>query len=240
MRENVRSTEMPDKNSMKPDMPEPMSSFFDIRAEEYNEHMLTDIGEEIYIKLGRYIPKTEEPLKILDIGCGTGLELDYIWRQAPNAHITCLDISQKMLELLLATHTGKHDQTEVIRASYLDWDYLWEAFDMAVSSYTMHHLLPDEKKKAYRKIKGSLKPGGSYIESDFTVDNAMAEQYMQEYDRIVRSMSRRPKAGEYHIDIPFTADTQLELLLEAGFKSACILEQDIKLRGSRAVFKAVK
>ena len=84
---------------------EPMSAFFDTRADEYNAVMFTSSGgEEDYKKLGACFPKTDEAIQMLNVGCGTGIELDYIWARIPNAHIVCVDVSRGMLNLLLKNH----------------------------------------------------------------------------------------------------------------------------------------
>ncbi len=220
--------------------PEQMGRFFDKRVEGYNEHILSDGGERDYQKLGSFIPKMDDTLKILDVGCGTGIELDYIWAQAPNAHITCLDLSRGMLEMLLKNHSGNHAKITVIEASYLDWEYPANAFDLVVSSATMHHLWPEEKVAVYRLIKRTLKTNGCYIESDFIVDKTHAEQYRRRYEMITSRLHAKAKAGEYHIDIPFTVNTQRQLLLEAGFQTVEVLDEDIKPRGSGAILMARK
>ena len=219
---------------------EPMGAFFDVRAEEYNRHMLSDGGESSYQKLGSFIPKTAEAVEILDIGCGTGIELDYLGAQAPNARITCVDLSQGMLDLLLKSHWENRERIAVVKASYLDWRYPENAFDLAVSSATMHHLWPMEKLAVYRKLLNTLKPGGSYLENDFMVDAIQQEQYRRRYERITAGLPEEAKAGEYHIDIPLTVETQVKLLKEAGFQRVEVLDESIKPRGSGAILKAVK
>ena len=220
--------------------PEPMGTFFDVRATGYNDHMLRDDGEENYKKLGSFISKTHKAIKILDIGCGTGIELDYIWAAAPNAHIVCVDISQGMLELLLENHSESHARITVIAASYLDWEYPQDMFDLVVSSATMHHLWSEEKVAVYRKVLRTLKPGGSYMESDFIVDAALSVQYQRRYEIITAALPQKSKAGEYHIDIPFTVDVQRKLLQEAGFETIEVLDENIRPRGSNAILRATK
>ena len=141
--------------------PEPMAAFFDARADGYDRHMLSESGssEEDYKKLGSFFPKTDNALQILDIGCGTGIELDFIWAQAPNAHITCVDVSRGMLDILLKDHPDNHDKITIIEASYVDWQYPENAFDIVVSNMTMHHFWPEEKTEIYRKVRIALKPG---------------------------------------------------------------------------------
>lgn len=220
--------------------PEPMSTFFDVRAERYNEHMLSYWGEESYKRFGSFIPQTADGLCILDVGCGTGIELDHIWNHAPNAHVTCVDVSRGMLDLLLKNHPGSHGRITTVEASYLNWEYPVQAFDLVVSGSTMHHWWPDEKVAVYRKILGSLKPGGCYIENDFIVDAILAEQYRRRYASITSHLPDKPKPGEYHIDIPCTVETQIRLLKEAGFSLVEVLDEDTKPRGSGAILRARK
>ena len=221
--------------------PEPMGAFFDVRADGYNEHMTSGSGGDIsYQKLGGFFPRTGEPLNILDIGCGTGIELDYIWKRAPNASITCLDLSRGMLDLLLKNHPDRHGSIIIVEASYIDWEYPENTYDIVVSSVTMHHLWPEEKAGVYRKIIKTLKPGGCYIEDDFIVDAAQAEQYRRRYQIITETLPDKASAGEYHIDIPCTLEVQRELLTGAGFDMVEVLDSDIKASGSGAILKATK
>ena len=220
--------------------PEPMSAFFDTRADGYNAVMFSSSsGEEDYKRLGTCFPKTDEAVQILNIGCGTGIELDYIWEQIPNAHISCVDVSRGMLDLLLKNHPERHDRITIIEASYIDWQYPSSAFDIVVSNMTMHHLWPEEKIEVYRKILSTLKPGGVYIEGDFIVDDMMAEQYRRRYEIITANLPDKAKAGEYHIDIPCTLEVQKKLLHDVGFSSVEVLDDNIN-RGNGAILKARK
>ena len=58
-------------------------------------------------------------MEILDLGCGTGLELEGIFSKAPNAVITCIDLSEKMLSKLTSKYSRFLDQIKPIKGSYL-------------------------------------------------------------------------------------------------------------------------
>ena len=82
-------------------MLEKMSEFFENRLDGYDEHMLTCIesAEEFYPFTADLLPK-EAGCRVLDLGCGTGLELEYYFRLNPSALVTGVDLSQGMLDEL--------------------------------------------------------------------------------------------------------------------------------------------
>ena len=138
--------------------------------------------------------------------------------------------SRGMLNLLLKNHPDSHERSTIVKASYIDWLYPDNAIDFVVSNMTMHHLWPEEKAEIYRKIRNALKPGGVYIEGDFTVkDELMVKQYKRRYEIITTNLPDKAKASEYHIDIPCTLEVQIKLLHDAGFSSIEIVAQVVSI-----------
>ena len=82
-------------------MLEKMSDFFENRISEYDEHMLKNIdsANEFYPFTAELLPK-EKDCHILDLGCGTGLELEFYFKLNPSEEITGIDLSAGMLEVL--------------------------------------------------------------------------------------------------------------------------------------------
>ncbi len=230
----------PDWDSHDIARPEGMGAFFDARADGYDAHMFSFGGGASYAKLGACVPETGDAVRILDIGCGTGIELDYIWQRAPHAHVTCVDLSRGMLDLLIENHRERTGQIAVVEASYVDWAYPKESFDLVISSNTMHHFWESEKVAIYRRVLSTLAAGGAYIESDFIVDAWCEKQYRKRYEIFVERLGRTPEAGEFHIDIPFTIERQTLLLQEAGFQAVEVLDDSVKPRWSGAILKAIR
>ena len=77
-------------------MLEKMSDFFEARLDGYDAHMMTNIesAAEFYPFTASMLPTTENCF-ILDLGCGTGLELEYYLAQNPSARITGIDLSRE-------------------------------------------------------------------------------------------------------------------------------------------------
>ncbi|MDT8716852.1 methyltransferase domain-containing protein [Clostridium sp. 19966] len=200
-----------------PDIEE-MGDFFNKRADTYESHMMNEVDgyEEYYAETARYIPK-DKAIRLLDIGCGTGLELEEIFKLNPFVKVTGIDLADKMLERLREKYSHKKDQISLINDSYFHVDYGRESYDAALSVMTLHHFTHEEKLKIYKKLYDSLVEHGMYIETDYTAENQEQEDYFYgELKRIKKE--NNIKEGFYHYDTPCTVENIIMLLKQAGFK----------------------
>lgn len=199
-------------------MPEKMGEFFDVRSGGYEEHMRNNVAdfEGFYGSIAEQFPNTDKQIKILDLGVGTGLELDYILPKIPNAQFLLVDLSKKMLHELQKKYPGKERQLVTVNESYLDFDFPITTFDFVVSVQSLHHLLFHEKAELYSNIRKSLKPNGKFIEADFIVSDQLEKEYLKNYYNLKKDI-KNMKPGEYHIDIPFSMKTTELSLKQAGF-----------------------
>lgn len=140
---------------------EEMSGFFAKRLYDYEEHML--IWEKSYQTFAESLPL--DCKKILDLGCGTGLELDKIWQRNLNIEVTAVDLCADMLDKLLEKHGDKHLTT--VCQDYFRYDFEYGKWDAVISFESLHHFLPEHKKKLYRKVCNSLKKGGVFLLGDY-------------------------------------------------------------------------
>jgi len=199
-----------------------MAAFFDARAAGYDDYIRDYIFEGttftlLYQAVSSPIERTDEPLNILDLGCGTGLEIEALLHRVPNAMITGVDLSKSMLERLRKRYSAHMSQITLVTDSYLTMPFGTQAYDHVISAMANHHLLRDTKRELYMKIHAALKPGGKYVEGDSVIPAEMESQFLAEYHELATAM---PPAedGYYHIDVPFSMGTQRSLLLEAGFR----------------------
>lgn len=194
---------------------EKMDLFFTERVEGYDEHMLTEVTgcREGYIEMAKLVPKNCATL--LDLGCGTGLELDEIFKIKPDITVTGIDLTQAMLDKLKEKHPDKAIQ--LICGSYFDVPFGVSSYDCTISFETMHHFSHELKTDLYKKIYRALTPGGIYIECDYMVELQEEEDfYYSENARIRKELSIA--ADEfYHYDTPCTIDNQITMLRNAGF-----------------------
>lgn len=196
---------------------EKMSDFFTARVDGYDEHMLNNVGgcKEGYIKMAELVPDSTE--KILDLGCGTGLELDEIFKRLPNVSVVGIDLTRAMLDKLRQKHFDKN--IKLICGNYFDVDLGDNTFDVAISFQTMHHFSHAEKEGLYTKIHKALSSKGVYIECDYMVtEQSVEDELFAESARLRREMNI-PDGELYHFDTPCTIDNQIAMLKKAGFLS---------------------
>ena len=204
-------------------MLEQMADFFEARLDFYDEHMLRDIlgAAEFYPFTAECLPKNKDAT-VLDLGCGTGLELEGYFKINPTAKITGIDISEGMLNALRKKFADK--EITLIKGSYFDVPFGDNKFDAAVSVESLHHFTKEEKIPLYKKLHSSLKEDGYFILTDyFAPDDEYETFYRNELFRLKKEQGIID--GEfYHYDTPLTVAHESEALIEAGFSSVKILK----------------
>ena len=96
-------------------MIERMHDFFNARAIGYEDRMKQIASYEDELKkLAAQIDGTADRIDILDLGCGTGLEVGYVLQRAPNARFLCVDMAVKMLDILKTTITLMNDLSAML------------------------------------------------------------------------------------------------------------------------------
>ena len=203
-------------------MLEKMSDFFESRLDGYDEHMMTNIqsADEFYPFTAKELPINEN-CHILDLGCGTGLELEEYFRLNPTARVTGIDLSEGMLARLKDKLAEK--DIDLINGSYFDVPLGENAFDAAVSVESLHHFTKEEKTVLYAKLRKALKDDGYFILTDyFSLSDEEESSHRQKLSALKAEQGITDNEF-YHYDTPLTVAHETEALLEAGFSSVKVL-----------------
>ncbi len=203
-------------------MLEKMGEFFDSRLDEYDNHQMTCIksADEFYPFTAKCLP-ADTGAKVLDLGCGTGLELEYYFKINPSASITGIDLAPDMLGRLKSKFSDK--DITLILGSYFDVPFGGALYDAAVSVESLHHFTKEEKIPLYKKIYGALKDGGYFILTDYFAVSDNEEKLF--HDELIRLKKEQGIMDNefYHYDTPLTVAHETEALRAAGFSSVEIL-----------------
>jgi tRNA (cmo5U34)-methyltransferase len=168
------------------------------------------------------------PIRVIDLGCGTGTIAQSVLDAFPNAHVTCLDLAENMIALAQA----KLARYPVVRFVVGDFAAFDGEYDVVISSLALHHLASDEhKRRFYRQIYGRLSPGGAFYNGDVVLASSdiLQATYMHQWRAFMRHNISDEEIEEkwiakYHAeDHPARLVDQLAWLTEIGFADVDVL-----------------
>jgi tRNA (cmo5U34)-methyltransferase len=199
---------------------------FDACAQVYDQDRpsLIPCFDLFYGTLLRQIPfPTDAPIRVLDVGAGTGLVSSFVGQQFPNATFVLTDIAEKMLAMAKERFQASNRHDFQIRDSR-ELPFRDE-FDVVVSALSIHHLPDKEKQIVYANIHRALKPGGVFLHAEQVLGpTPELEAFYQKTwldgiwssglaaDRVEASIKRCLE------DLNAPLDDNLKWLREVGFK----------------------
>lgn len=203
-------------------MLEKMGDFFDNRLSEYDNHQMTciDSAEEFYLFTAGCLPAGATS-RILDLGCGTGLELERYYKLNPSAKVVGIDLAPRMLNAL--KNKFKDKDLTLILGSYFDVEFESDAFDAVVSVESLHHFTKAEKIPLYHKIGKALKSDGYFILTDYFSLSDSDEEFQRKELLRLKKLQGISDSEFYHYDTPLTVQHETEALQAAGFSKIDIL-----------------
>lgn len=115
------------------------------------------------------------PFTILDLCTGTGDMALFLKQTYPNAKITGVDFSEKMLEIA----RQKHSDIELLEADCTNLPFADESFDLCVISFGLRNI--KDMEKALQEIHRVLKKGGVFINLDLGKPNKFFNLFLKPY-----------------------------------------------------------
>ncbi len=201
---------------------EKMADFFAARLDGYDEHMRTEIegASGFYAYTASLLPGAADS-RVLDLGCGTGLELEEYFALNPRAKVTGIDLSKDMLNVLKTKFPEK--ELTLVQASYFDIPFGEKCYDAAVSVESLHHFPAEKKEALYEKLHAALKENGIFVLTDYFAESAELEE---EYFRNLAELKKAQDLSDhefYHYDTPLLVEHEMDILRRAGFREVRIM-----------------
>jgi len=109
-------------------------------------------------------------------------------------------------------------QIKLIKGSFEQALRKEQAYNYIFSVMALHHLLPSQKYSLYKKIRNSLKSKGQYIEGAYVVSRRKEREFLSAHHKAVEKY-RLSQNKTYHIDVPCSTETQIQLLSQASFRN---------------------
>ena len=171
--------------------------------ETYLKNMLEEVPSYPDLQAQTAAAAKDVPaLTILELGIGTGETAKRVLAAHPDARLTAIDASEKMIE------RARRVVPQVdLRLARLEDPLPDGPFDLVVSALAVHHLDGPGKQDLFRRVAGVLTPGGTFVLADVVVPE-------REEDVVT------PIDGVY--DRPDRLDDQLAWLRAAGLTAETV------------------
>lgn len=121
--------------------------------EYFSEYKIIDIARDWLQGAARLSPSP----RVLDFGAGIGNSAPYVKRHLPGAGLTCLDLSQRSLDVAAKRYPDL--------ATYVHFDgaripFPDNHFDIAYAMCVFHHIDHDDHVAILRELRRVIRPGG--------------------------------------------------------------------------------
>lgn len=197
---------------------------FEEEALEYDKTILRIVPfyheqHEIILQILPF--EKQNPLQILDLGCGTGLLSHVLLRNFPRARLLAWDLASNMLETCKQNLASDLDRVTFRHGDFGNED-IGSGYDLVVSGFATHHLDDAGKQGLYRRIFRSLRPGGLFVNKEIVA--GVSPELTQRYERWWRDFVQANGISDnawfqkyVDEDLPARLEDQLPWLAAAGF-----------------------
>lgn len=181
----------------------------------------------------------EERIRVLELGSGTGDLTEKILQSFPNANVTCVDGSSKMLDAAKARLRRYKKRVTFFQKDFgrAFWNKSLGKYHVAASAGAIHHIPDKRKKSLFREIYEMLETGGWFVNGDLIKSEyeILNKKYYDDIwasyikkktkevlgiDRPMEEVRRKMReASAKEGDRPATVEDQFKWLREAGFRA---------------------
>ncbi|CAN5627232.1 class I SAM-dependent methyltransferase [soil metagenome] len=162
------------------------------------------------------------PVRVLDLGAGTGLLSGALAVALPEASFVLLDEAPAMLARAVERLAPLGDRVTTVVADLRD-PLPEGGFDVIASALAIHHLDDAGKADLYARAAEALVPGGVFVNAEQVAGptNALEVAYRERWDAHTRALGATDAmldaaAERMAIDLPATVSDQLDMLRAAG------------------------
>jgi tRNA (cmo5U34)-methyltransferase len=203
---------------------------FDASARDYDRsrRRLVPCFDDFYASALELLPfAPEAPLRVLDLGAGTGLLSAFVRGRFPRAELVLADVAPEMLREARERFAGDPGVACVaLDLQDPHWPSPLQAapFDAVVSGLAIHHVPDAGKRTLFRRILAALREGGVFVNADQVSGETPRVEARQRaaWLRRVRELGTPEDVLAAAIermrhDRPATLEAQLGWLRDAGF-----------------------
>lgn len=213
-----------------------VQSFYDQISQKYTTLLDRAIPRyrEMLETLLHHIPNYTTPLKILELGCGTGNLTALIIHKYPQSSVVVVDISSAILEE--CKNRFRHNKNiQYLQTDFNDLHLEMNDFDLVLSSIAIHHIQDEDKQHLFKKIHSYLKPNALFLFADQCrgATNKIYQKHIAQWK--VEAFKLGSSESDWDMwmshqsqhDFHTTAQEQMTWMETAGFKNIDILWRNL-------------
>ena len=150
---------------------------FDILAPHYRWMEFVLAGEKLQRCRTAFLDHVAKANKVLILGEGNGRFLRECRRKLPNANITCVDASARMLALARERMTGQGGKMNFVHADALEWSPSDSGFDLIVTHFFLDCFRREQLESLIAKLARAAAPQASWLLADFQSAGGGVQRY---------------------------------------------------------------
>jgi ubiquinone/menaquinone biosynthesis C-methylase UbiE len=170
--------------------------------------------------------RIEPGQRVLDLGCGTATLAILIKQIHPDAIVVGLDGDPKILAIAEAKAAKAGVDLTLDRGLAFEMPYPDQSFDRVVSSLVIHHLITENKRRAFKEVYRVLRPGGELNVLDFGRPHNF-------YTSIVSLLIRRLEEATDNVQGSLPA-----MIRDTGFDQVEVTQRFTTIFGSLSLYQA--
>jgi tRNA (cmo5U34)-methyltransferase len=198
------------------------------RAQKYEQRadLVLPKRQEMLSLILQLIPfERDKPLRVLDLGTGTGVPAQRVLQDFPKANVICVDKSSEMMEIGCAKLAGYGERVGFVQADLEDpaWNNsLPDKFDVIVSALAFNLLTDGAKQRLFAQCYEMLESYGCLVFSDRlrAADETVDRFYLDQWMNFIVRQTRQVLGKE--VTLETVTARQRTLDEAAGVKSATL------------------
>jgi ubiquinone/menaquinone biosynthesis C-methylase UbiE len=147
---------------------------FDALAPHYRWLETVTFGRKLQAARTALLAEIERPRRVLLLGEGNGRFLVELIRAHPDAEITCVDASARMIEVArrcVYRAMGRNAQVRFVHSSAEEFRGAEGTYDLIVTNFFLDCFGADELNALVKKIAGLASPQSAWLVAEFQLPN---------------------------------------------------------------------
>jgi len=160
-------------------------------------------------------------IKVLDLGCGTGVLSYLVLKNFKQAHLVAFDFAENMLRACKNNLSAYQDRVEFQQGDFAV-DDIGSDYDLVISGLAIHHLDAEGKQLLFKNLFSKMNPGGILLIREIVqgANTQLTKQYEKLWRKFINDNGENENywfAKHLEEDIPDSVENQTRWLAESGF-----------------------